>query len=532
MNFRKIQVLACAFVSAFVPLSASAFDAKIDTEKTFQKMDNFAASDAWSGAFIGKYFDDRQRAQAAKWLFSQKIGADGNPEGIGLSMWRFNLGGGTLEQSNADILPRQRRAESFLSADGENFDWGKCSGQMYFAKKAREYGVEKLLLFSNTPPVQYTRNGRGYGMKGDYTANLKSDCYAKFADYMAAVAEKFAVLGFKVDYISPVNEPQGNWNTNAQEGTPWTCSEMKRLSVELDRALEARGLDTLIYIGETAHPYYNYDYAYGDYDKKRWSAIPEDERPFDVVAKFFAPQSKFYIGNLKHMAKFISGHSYYAHTRNADMEKIHGRIAETARKYGVGYQQSEWCLLPKFKAKDMDGFSPDWFSDNRADIQTALLMGRIIYSDLVNANSLAWGYWKAFEINGNHSLLGAYPKDGSLENGGVVRANKLLWGLGNFSLFVRPNYLRCRIDGACDLSKTAAVAFVSPDGKRVVAVFVNSSFEDDVARISLPKKFAKAKLRVFKTDANSDLANQRAAENSRSVPIGARSITTAVFDIE
>ena len=93
-------------------LAFASLDVKIDASKTHQKIDNFAAADAWSGQFVGQYFNDAQKGQVAKWLFSQKIGADGNPEGIGLSMWRFNIGGGSLEQDGANIVPFQRRAES------------------------------------------------------------------------------------------------------------------------------------------------------------------------------------------------------------------------------------------------------------------------------------------------------------------------------------------------------------------------------------------------------------------------------------
>ena len=157
-------------------------------------------------------------------------------------------------------------------------------------------------------------------------------------------------------------------------------------------------------------------------------------------------------------------------------------------------------------------------------------MARIMYSDFVNSQSTAWGYWKGIEIKGDHALTGVYPANGHIEDGGVARANKLLWALGNFSLFVRPEFKRVEMSGADNLDKTAGVAFVSPDGRRLVAVFVNSSFERDVAKISLPEKFADAKARVFRTDANCDLGNLWIDEASRSLTIAPRSITTVVFD--
>ena len=119
-----------------------------------------------------------------------------------------------------------------------------------------------------------------------------------------------------------------------------------------------------------------------------------------------------------------------------------------------------------------------------------------------------------------------YPANGHIEDGGVARANKLLWALGNFSLFVRPEFKRVEMSGADNLDKTAGVAFVSPDGRRLVAVFVNSSFERDVAKISLPEK-----ARAFRTDANCDLGNLWIDEASREIVLAPRSITTVVFDL-
>ncbi len=521
----KSFLLSAVFISA----ACAAFPAEvsINPDKTFQTIDNFAAADAWSGNFVGQYFDAAQKERLAKWLFSRKLGADGNPEGIGLSMWRVNLGGGTLEQDGADIVPLQRRAESFLTKDGKGYDWGKCAGQRFFMKKAKEYGCEKFLLFSNTPPVQFTKNGKGYADKGKFSANLKEDCYGKFADYLADAAKHFQDEGYNIAYISPINEPQGRWDSNRQEGSPWLCSEMKKCVVELDRAISEKNVKTKILFGETAHPKYNYKYP------EDWHNKSNEQDPHFIIQKFFDKNGKFYIGDLKSVPKFIAGHSYHTHLRNSEMEKVHREIAKSAAKCDIGYHQSEWCLLGAFKARDMDGFTPDWQGGNRADIQSALLMGRIIYSDFVNAAALSWGYWKAMEINGDFALTSVYPKDGDLRKGGSVSANKLLWALGNFSLFVRPQYVRIELAGADNLDGTAGVAFKSPDGRRIVAVFVNSSFSEEEVGVKFDgaRKDEIEKVAAFRTDANSDLANVRVRSKDAFV-IAPRSITTVVFDFK
>lgn len=84
MKNRGIVLSVAMTVLAAALSFAETLEVKINPEKTYQTVDNFAAADAWSGNFVGQYFDEAQKGQVAKWLFSQKIGADGNPEGIGL----------------------------------------------------------------------------------------------------------------------------------------------------------------------------------------------------------------------------------------------------------------------------------------------------------------------------------------------------------------------------------------------------------------------------------------------------------------
>ena len=72
----------------------------------------------------------------------------------------------------------------------------------------------------------------------------------------------------------------------------------------------------------------------------RWNKDPEAERPTYIIKNFFDKNSKAYVGNLKHMPKIVSGHSYHAHLRNPDMVSVHKAVAAEAEKYGVEFQQS------------------------------------------------------------------------------------------------------------------------------------------------------------------------------------------------
>jgi len=530
LGWMKHRVLGVVlFYNAF-PVFSQTSEITIDPSETYQKIENFTASDAWSSNFVGRYWGEKQKGQIAEWLFSRQYNASDNPAGIGLSMWRVNLGAGTLEQDSSDIIPFQRRAESFLTKDGKSYDWEKCAGQQYFMQKAAEYGCNNFLLFSNSPLVQYTKNGRGWSFS-DKEANIKSDCYSKYASYMADVAAYFSERkGWHITYISPINEPQVKWTSPRQEGSPWKNSEMKKIYGELDRALSNSKLDNIqILVGESAGLNYLYNTS-SDLSER----FAEEDAPDMQIKTFFDPRSPDYIGNLEHIPQLIAGHSYNSDKTNKELKEIRERVKSEIGKYDVSFHQSEWCMLPGLKPP-IDGFTPDWEPVNYAGIQPALLLGRLVYGDFVYAGAKAWGYWKGMEINGNHALVSLYPADGDLLKGGSIGANKMLWALGNYSFFIRPGFTRIGLQGADKLNALVASAYQAPDKSRIVAVYVNSSFEMIPVKIALLQGWDRKvkKISLFRTDERSDLANMYVPENfSQDVEyaIPPRSLITMVFD--
>ena len=301
----------------------------IDAGQTFQTIKGFAASDCWTPAFVGKYWTNN-RNEIAELLFSSEI-ADGQPKGIGLSMWRINMGGGSMEQGDdSGISNVSRRAESYLN-DDLTLDWTRCEGQRYFMEQAKELGCDQFVLFSNTPPVQYTKNGKGFSSEGN-KSNLKEDCYDDFANYMADVAAHYQSEGYNITHISPINEPQFSWNDGGQEGSPWTNDEAARLIRELDKALTEHSLSTDILPGEAAEWTYLY-------------TIKDDENRSKVLEAFYEPSSSAYIGDLSHVKKLIGGHSYWTDSTWDGMRNTRQRMAQAAAQYGLEVWQTEWSML-------------------------------------------------------------------------------------------------------------------------------------------------------------------------------------------
>jgi O-glycosyl hydrolase len=432
----------------------------IDAGTTYQTIDGFAASDCWTPNYVGEYWADSEKESIARLLFSKEI-RNGSPEGIGLSMWRFNLGGGTAEQGDdSGIEEKARRAECFLQANGQ-LDWTRQKGQQYFLEKARAYGCESFVMFSNTPPVNYTYNGKGYSAKGAYS-NLKDGHYTDFAEYMATVAAYFKQnKGINFGYISPVNEPQYNWD-GGQEGSGWQNSEIKRLAVELDRSLTAKGLDTKILLAEAG----DWEYLY---------KVKGEAGRSNVIAEFFSPGSDNYIGDLTHVPNIIAGHSYWTDGSWNSLTQTRGQVAAAASAKGLKVYQTEWSMLGDDYGDGYPGH------DKASYLDIALYMSRVLHSDLTVANVSSWSYWTSMDVERwNHknrflliNLIPAGGPYGDITGSGAHEAMKNLWVLGNYSRFIRPGYERISLTVANASNSFFGSAYVSPQRDTLVAVYTN-----------------------------------------------------------
>ena len=220
----------------------------IHLNQPVQKIRNIGASGCWYSEEIGARWPDDKKQRVAELLFSKSFDASGQPRGIGLSTFRFNIGAGTAEQGDSSgIGDPSRRVECFLAPDG-TYDWDKQAGYTWMLQQAKKFGVEELIAFTNSPPVQFTQNGKGFKFKKDSLSNLKEDKYQAFAGFLAEVIKQFDKKGLHFDYISPVNEPQWDWTgtmgTAKQEGSPWTNQEIYRITKALNNSLNNQKLKT------------------------------------------------------------------------------------------------------------------------------------------------------------------------------------------------------------------------------------------------------------------------------------------------
>lgn len=239
-NYMKYGALSALLIASINMQAAQEGTTRytILTQSPEQHIQHFGASDAWSMQFLGLW-SEKQQEQIADWLFSAENDALGKPKGIGLSIWRFNLGAGSEEQGEASQIQPGTRTQCFLNADG-TYDWSKQAGQRKFLKLAKQRGVPYFLAFCNSAPVFYTKNGLATNTGRGGTINLKDDCYGKFGKFIATSLKGIEEHdGIHFNYISPINEPDGHWNWTGpkQEGTPATNREFAKVAKEVSKAL-------------------------------------------------------------------------------------------------------------------------------------------------------------------------------------------------------------------------------------------------------------------------------------------------------
>ena len=426
-----------------------------------QTIHSFGASDCWTTKFIGKWGDVNKKNKIADYLFSIDTSADGSPKGIGLSLWRFNIGAGSYEQGSASgISDEWRREECFLTSTG-TYDWSKQQGAQWFLNAARARNVKYIHGFAVSAPVSMTLDGMAHG-GGRSSFNIQAAKMPDYATFLSTVSSHF-----NFDYVSPFNEPQWNWGgANAsQEGTAATNTEMAALTRLLGPKLQTAGAATKIVLGEAAQLNFITN-AYGG-DRG------------DQIYNWFNTASANYIGNVPNVEKSIAGHSYF--TTCPDNNLINTRTALVNKRNGtdasLGIWQTEFGILGDICGQ-YNGYPKN------TSIDYGLYVAKIIHHDLTFANMNSWSWWMSISpYDYSDALVYITDPTGSTnvnnsKNDGIVSDSKQLWCMGNFSRFVRPGMKRVSasingIDDATAASSFMISTYKDAVAKKIVVVVIN-----------------------------------------------------------
>lgn len=502
----------------------------IQLNKEYQTIEGFGASDCWTTQYIGQWADLSKKNQIADYLFSTKMDQEGNPIGIGLSMWRFNIGAGSKAQGDSSGIPSDyRRSECFLLPNG-TYDWTRQAGQRWFMKAAKKRGVKDFIAFSISPPVQFTINGKAHGLSSRQF-NLQPAKQADFADFLTRVLEHFNAIGMPFRYLSAFNEPQWNWGkSNSQEGTGATNEALSAFIRTLDGSLIETGLSTKLALGEAA----TWEYLY----------TKDSTGQGDQLNQFFNPASANYIGDIQCLAPVYSAHSYFTTCPDDSIVSIRKKAlaAKSAIAPSLQLWQSEFGILGNI-CNQYSGHPKN------TGIDYGLYVAKVIHHDLTITNVSSWQWWLAVNTY-NYSdglvyindLNGGYDLE-SMKKDGRISDSKQLWCLGNFSRFIRPGMIR--INAAIDAINNSVKhikqvkaagsqmisAYKNPLNKAIVIVIVNmepeaKSYSMDSSALHLNEN----KFLAYTTDVHENM--RKSTMPAGEIIIPGKSVTTLVGHYE
>lgn len=489
---------------------------EVDLSKEYQTIHSFGASDCWYVKYIGQWQDVDKKNKIADLLFSQDTLQNGQPKGIGLSLWRFNIGAGSYEQgNNSNIYRDWNREECFLNANGE-YDWNKQAGARWFLNAAKSRGVLYTLGFSNSPPVYMTKSGRAFQNSGK-EFNLKPDKIVDFSKFLITVSKHF-----KFDYLSPFNEPQNGWLPGSdgkltQEGSPALNKDIYIVTKELDNQSQLNGYTGKIVIGEAGLINFLYE--------------RNESNQGDQIKTFFDQTSTMSLNGHSSVDKTISYHSYWSTCDNSVLVNTRKRLFETAKSIkGLQLWQTEFGVLG-----DVCGTLNA--RPRNIGIDYGLYIAKVIHHDLCIANVTSWQSWLAVSPNNYSDALvyingpdNNYQEIDNAKKDGIIVESKQLWATGNFSRFIRPNMKRVQINMILDNTNydsqsVMLSAYKDEVAKTIVIVGVNMS---DVP-VNLPLSGIKIKNSSLKTYITNDKWNlNNTITNSSKVLIRPKSITTWV----
>ena len=466
---------------------------KIRYDMTYQTVEGFGASSAWTYQSLGLIEDEDVKEEAIEKLYGDS--------GLALNIFRYNIGGGGKELGI--YTDPQRGAESFFNADKftgnysvfadpANYDFTKDKGARELFDKALSKGnIDEVVFFVNSPHYLMTRNGLTHGSRTKEN-NLKEDCYEPFSDYLLVITDwLYDNIICKYDrdikiYISPVNEPQWDWGGRgtSQEGCHYDPEVLAKFYDVFYKKLklfnEAHGTSFMMDIFES-----------GNYK------LTDSGTKFQAYMKALSKYEYF------DDIQVLSAHSYGADINERARNMIYSFLM---RSYtGKQVNVSEYCVM-------QDGVDPS--------IDMGIYSSRVIMRDFNTLNAVKWNWWLSVSTYDYEDGLVYWHKDSN-----TLDVTKRYYTMGQFSKFIEPGSVRIGTEYGDSLgwNGVECSAFIKADG-RLALVVINDSTRSHKIRLY----GGYGKITEIVTDADRNWAVSEYDFNNY-IEVSPKSVTTYIF---
>jgi O-glycosyl hydrolase len=457
-----------------------------------QTLDHFGASGAWWPNDLVR-FPRSVQEKVADLLFSQ--------QGIALSSYRYNVGGGGVGVTNPTRAP-----QTFLVRPGV-YDWSADPGGVAFLRLAEDHGVPILVGFVNSAPPAWTTNAKSCG------GQLIPGTEDAYAGYLAQVVRHLQRTdGITLSYVSAMNEPDNNFGSCGQEGMAVPVKQRARVVKALGRALADGAPYTRVIADESSLAFYEF--------------LPEVPKWMDV------PDT----------AKWVAALAHHAYEFPTDAQAA--QVATLGPRFQKPLWMTEICC---YDGKGtIVGFGPQY----DPTMTSGLWFADTIYQDLAVVGDSAFDWWTALSSqlpcdptadpacattlspNGWNDGLLYYDPNFRANGNHAIYTSKRYWIMGNFSRYVRPGAVRHEVSGVPPGLRV--LAFAQGEHWTVIAINDDPTGSPPVAlRIALPGADTLRPTAAVRTSDTEDLAPvarpwPEAGGVFRS-QVPARSVTTYTF---
>lgn len=519
----------------------------IDTSTQYQTIEGFGASACWWSQDVGQW---ENAEDILKLLYSPT-------DGIGLNIYRYNLGAGSEDQHDVDLYVSGARTHCFMQADG-TYNWNNDPGAMNCLSIANQLNPDlKVTLFANSAPYFMTKNGKTYGAlvsdgNGGYkgTENLDSSQFNNYANYITTCAEHFIDEGYNVTAVSPINEPEWDWSgwmlgngtqSCNQEGCHFDEATARAFyNNAMVPALQNNAkLNGKVQLEVWESGQMNHNWWWGRFMNQCFST--EKPAGCNSGGTDYASNNE----NIRSYVNAVSTHSYWAST--ADREAAANQInnGQYFKDQHLKVKQTEYCQMTNDASNNVLGhIQAEGGNTNGMTIDYGLALADIIYQDMTILNTTEWDWWTACG-RGIYPDSLVYIND---SNHNHISPSKRLWALGNYSKFIDEGAVRVKVETGSNFGKNLhtnttytwttdngsgtdknnyleQTAYRNPNGSLVV-VYVNNS---DTTECTTFTDSSYTYYESYVTSASKNLEKNQSGNPSGVIYIPAKSITTVVI---
>ena len=451
-----------------------------------QTIQSIGASGAWWVNDVGRFSAANQQ-RVADLLFG--------PNGLQLSAFRYNIGGGGVGVANTD-----RRPETFLVSPG-SYDWSRDRGGVTFLRFADQFGVPTIVGFVNSAPPVWTTNSQSCG------GTLRAGSEQALATYLTDIVTHFDAEGVRITQLSPFNEPNNSFG-----GSP--CSQEGMLVPVGQRDDVVRALGSTL---ATRAP---------------WVGITADESSATGAFNTEAPQWMNQPGTVQHVTALAH------HTYDFPSDATRTSAGLVGRQFGKPTWASEICCFSGINGGYGQGYDPT--------IANALNMASILHRDLAVTGDSAFHWWTAVSkvlgcSPGSNPACATSPNSSGWNDGLIyydpqfatngnqnVYLTKRYHVMAQYSRFVRPGAVRHHVTGA---PSGVQILATSLGGNWTVVVNnLNTTPADiDVHFNALANVTPTASYRTSATENLAPIGAPTVANGTASFTAPARSVSTYVL---